>query len=496
MPNNWKSLSAIKYRIILLLPILSLIPRQAVSQSVSAIERNVNEVLQSNGMTNASMSVMVYNISKNQTVYSYHPQLSLIPGSLNKIFTTAVGFEQLGTDFRFCTKLCYDGSVDRMGTLHGNIYIIGGGDPMLGSNRFKQTMPDTLFASWKRAMESKGIHQVDGRIYYYTGIYDNHPLHDSWAWGDIGNYYGAGVYGLNFHENMYTVRFAPGKRIGSPSTVVQIEPKDLNVKSNNEVTTAGENSGDQVIIYGDPQSSVRRYCGTVPLGKPFDVRGAMPTPPRSCAELFSEYLRLHNMHVSNNASECVSLPDRLNTVMEYYSNTYYVIAQYTNQTSNNIYAESIFKYLGYNAYHLGTFANGSKCINQFFKNNNLKAVGVNVLDGSGLSRLNLVTAEFVCRFLTVVQMKPFYNDFRQSLSKVRESGTARNLLRDLPSDVEIYVKSGTLTGVKSYAGYFVNRQGDLLCFCVIVNNHTCSAADIKNRMEKVLRPIALYQPAK
>lgn len=466
----------------------------ATAQTAAAIKQCVNEVLQSNGMAHASVSVEVYNISKRKPVYSHQPNLSLIPGSLGKIFTTAIGFEQLGSNFRFKTTLAYDGYIDHAGTLHGNLYVIGGGDPMLGSYRFKQTAPDTLFATWTAVLKGRGIHHIDGRIYYYTGIFDNHPLHDTWAWGDVGNYYGAGAYGLNFHENMFTVRFNAGKKTGYPATVAQIEPKELNVRGYNEVTTAQEGSGDQVVIYGDPANTVRRYCGTVPIGKKnFAVRGAMPSPPRSCAEVFADYLRTHDVHVTNNVAECSTLPEKLTTLMDYYSNTYYVIAQYTNQTSNNIYAESIFKYLGYQAYKKGSFANGSKCINQYFKNNGLNAGGVNIVDGCGLSRNNLVTTNFMCRFLTHMQGRPIYDDFSKSMAKVKESGTARNMLKDLPGGIDVRLKSGTLNNVKAYAGYVTNEQGEVLCFCIISNNHTCSNAEIQSKMEKILRPIALYK---
>ena len=483
-----------KIALVFLFLFSAIVGPNANAQTVAAIKQSVNEVLKSAGMNHASLSVSVYNITKKETVYSYQPQMSLIPGSLSKLFTTAIGFEQLGSSFRFKTVLAYDGFIDQRGTLNGNLYVIGGGDPMLGSYRFQQTTPDTLFAQWTAALKGRGIHHINGRIFYHTGIFDNKPLHDSWNWGDVGNYYGAGAYGLNFHENMYFVYFNPGKDAGYPATVAQIEPKALNVRGYNEVTTAGRGTGDQVVIYGDPGNSIRRYCGTVPLGKEnFPVRGAMPSPPRSCTELFADYLRTHDIPVSNNVAESTTLPSNLSTLLEHHSNTYYVIAQYTNQTSNNIYAESIFKYLGYKAYTKGTFENGRKNIIQYFKNNNLNASGVQIVDGCGLSRNNLVTTDFVCRFLTLIQGKDEYRDFRNSLAKVNESGTARDILKGLPKGIEVSLKSGTLDNVKAYAGYVTNEQNETLCFCIISNNHTCSNADIKAKMEKMLRPIALYK---
>lgn len=482
-------------RILLFVALLSAMP--ATAQNSAAIGRSVSEVLKSSGMGHASLSVTVYNITKKESVYNYQSQTSMTPGSLSKIFTTAIGFEQLGSDFRFITVLAHDGFIDQKGTLQGNLYIIGGGDPMLGSYRFHQTTPDTLFAQWTAALRGRGIQSINGRLLFYSNIFDNKPLHDSWTWGDIGNYYGAGAYGLNFHENMYFVRFRPGKEVGYPATVAQTEPKELNVRSYNEVTTAAKGTGDQVVIYGDPNQNVRRYCGTVPMGKDlFPVRGAMPSPPRSCAELFANYLRNHEISVSNNVAECTTLPSNLSNLLEHHSNTYYVIAQYTNQTSNNIYAESIFKYLGYNAYKKGSFENGCKCIYQYLKNHSINTSGVQIVDGCGLSRNNLVTTDFVCRFLAHIQSRPVYTDFRKSLAKVKESGTARNMLKDLPDNIEMYLKSGTMDNVKAYAGYVVNEQNEELCFCIVSNNHTCSNAEIKSKMEKILRSIALYKSNK
>ena len=186
------------------------------------------------------------------------------------------------------------------------------------------------------ALKKKGIRRVDGRICYNVSIFDEQPLHDSWQWGDIGNYYAAGVSGLNFHENMYFVYFNAGKKLGYPATAVRTVPKNIDIHGTCEVTTAGENTGDQVTIYGSPTGKERLYRGTVPLGKTdFAVRGAMPNPARTCADLFSSYLRTHGIGVSSNSMQVYSTPDSLWQVVDYRSTPYYTIAQYTNLTSNN-----------------------------------------------------------------------------------------------------------------------------------------------------------------
>ncbi len=461
------------------------------AQNKSELEKTVNSICKENDMKHATLSVEVFNISKNQMVYSHDAQRCVTPASLNKLFTTAAGFEKLGSNFRFKTTLTYSGNIDNHGVLHGNLYIIGGGDPMLGSYRYKQTVPDTLFSTWAKILRNNGIKSIDGRICFDATIFDNQALNDSWQWGDIGNYYGSGVSGLNFHENMYFAFFAPGKKIGYPATLERTQPKDINVRSTNEVLTGPENSGDNVVIYGDPNNPMRNYKGTIPMGKKsFSVRGALPSPGQTCAELFARYLRNNGINVSSNVTEVFSKNDNTHTLLDYFSNTYYVIAQYTNLTSNNIYAESIFKYLGYHQSGQGSYASGSKAVMSYIGTLGLETSGIRIVDGSGLSRLNRVTADFLCRFLAKTSQRSFFNDYNNTLAKVGESGTARNLLPNLPKGIDMRIKSGTMDGVRNYAGYVFTESGDMLCFSVLCSNYDGSSNAIKTRIEKILYSIA------
>ncbi len=462
----------------------------AGAQQVADLEKTILGVHRESGMQHGMLSVCVYNVSKGQEVYSYNSQMTMTPASVNKLFTTGVAFSRLGSDFRFTTQLGIRGEVDRDGVLHGNIYIIGGGDPMLGSYRYRQTIPDSLFEGWTRALKKKGIKRVDGRVCYNVNVFDEQPLHDSWSWGDVGNYYGAGVSGLNFHENMYFVYFNPGNKIGYPASSVRVSPKNVSVHGICEVTTGPEGSGDNVIIYGSPTSDERLYRGTVPLGKnDFRVRGSLPNPAKQCADLFASYLRTHGISISSNSMQVYSQPDSLRMILDYYSSDYYTLAQYTNLTSNNIYAEAIFKYLGYAKFGKGSFTNGSKAVMDYFREKKLDVSGVKVVDGSGLSPLNKVTSDFMCRYLMAISKESFFNDFLRSLSKVGENGTAKNLLPNLPAGISVRVKTGTMDGVKAYAGYIDAANGDRLAFTIISNGHEVSSNAVAEKLNKILQKV-------
>ena len=469
-----------------------ILPLLASAQATSDLQRVVDKVCQDPSMRHASVSVCVRSVDDGHEVYAYDAQRSLAPASLEKLFTTALGFDRLGAAFRFTTTIGYTGEVGHNGTLDGDLYIIGGGDPMLGSYRYRQTQPDSVFAAWHKALADRGIRKVGGKVLYNVGVFDRQYLPDTWQWGDIGNYYAAGVSGLNFHENMFFIYFSAGSRVGYPATIVGTLPHSLAVNLQSEVGTAGEKSGDQVVVYGEPNSSIRVCRGTVPLGSTkFGIRAAMPRPAENCATLFATYLRRHGTEVAGSVDEAFATPKEMTVALRYGSNPYHVIAQYTNLTSNNTYAECIYKYLGYERFGLGSFDNGQRAVQEYFKSLGLETSGVQVVDGSGLSRENRATADFICTFLQKVAHKDYFQSYQRTLGVVGKSGTARSMSMALPAGVVVHVKSGSMHGVCTYAGY-VERNGAFRnAFSILCNGYDGGASQARARLQEVIREIAM-----
>lgn len=192
----------------------------------------------------------------------------------------------------------------------------------------------------------------------------------------------------------------------------------------------------------------------------------------------------------SHASDEVNSSDKVNVIFDYYSVPYSVIAQYTNMTSNNLYAESIFKYLGYEASGKGNFKSGADVVNKFLKDKGMDMTAVNIVDGSGLSKSGMATARFFTDFLAKVAKTNYYNDFRKTLPKIGESGTARNMLAgQMPANTDMSVKTGTMSGVCSYAGYATRANGEKICFAVLLNNQKVSASTVRPLVAKLLLAI-------
>ena len=235
-----------------------------------------------------------------------------------------------------------------------------------------------------------------------------------------------------------------------------------------------------------PQSYERYYRGTVPLGQhDFRVRAALPNPPRTCATLFATYLRSHGISVSLDASEAPTLPDSLRTISEYFSPNLRLIAQYTNHTSNNIYAESLFKTLGHRQQGVGSYEGGARAVEQYIDEKGIDREGIRIVDGSGLSRSNQLTASFLCRFLAAVSREPWFEDYLATLPQAGKSGTARTLFPNLPAGTVVFVKTGSMEGVRTMAGY-INRGGRRYAFAILASGHTCSSADATRHLSDIL----------
>lgn len=135
--------------------------------------------------------------------------LNFIPASNLKTVTAGAALKRLGADFRFETAVAYSGSVGTDGVLHGNLYIIGGGDPTLGSQAALAMPKDSLFSRWERAVRGAGIRSIAGSI-----IADSRRMpaevNGSWMYEDLGTYYGATCSALMFNENCLEITVAPG----------------------------------------------------------------------------------------------------------------------------------------------------------------------------------------------------------------------------------------------------------------------------------------------
>ena len=215
----------------------------AFSQPVKERLAKAMESLQADlQMKHAMLGFSVIKSETGEKVFEVNAQTGLAPASCQKIITSAAAMEILGPSFRYQTVLGYDGTVHH-DTLNGNLYVLGTGDPSLGSWRFDSTKEQLVMHNWLEALKKKGIYKITGNLIGYTGVWEPEILPGGWIWDDIGNYYGAGVAALNWRENQYDLILQSGNMVGDKVAIVGIQPQPYGITLESRVLSAAKGTG-------------------------------------------------------------------------------------------------------------------------------------------------------------------------------------------------------------------------------------------------------------
>lgn len=491
-----------RVRLIFLIPaLLILFSFNGQSPAPAYLQRELNRFAADPALKNASWGFCVIDIETGRTVVSHNESQALVPASTQKVLTTSSALMLLGANFRYQTIIGYSGQIDAGGVLRGDLIIKGSGDPAFGSSAMHDSLNlNRVFAGWLQTVRNAGIRQINGRVLADESVFDQELIPRKWLWEDMGNYYGAGASGLSANENMYTVYFQPGNAVGQPARIVMAEPQIPGITFINQVTTGVRGSGDQVYIFGAPYQMERTLTGTVPLGSSnFPVRGSIPDPPFFVASAFSDFLNRNSIsqslpplsqRLSAQAGYTpAAISRQLNT---WASPTLAAIAQRTNLSSVNTFAENLVKTIGSRAKGEGSTAAGNEAIKDHWKKAGLDVDGMFLYDGSGLSPSNRLTAYQLARVLQITAGQPFFDEFQAGFPLAGRTGSIASSFRGTPSEGVLRAKSGFLANVRSYAGYTKTADGKTLAFAFIVNDYHGTPASMREKMTRLMDAITRY----
>lgn len=437
------------------------------------------------GLTTASVSIAVSDNQTGEMLIKSKPQQSLAPASILKLITTATALEVFGPDYRFQTTLATSGVI-RNDTLFGDLQIVGGGDPTLGSTYFPGN--NHFMEDWINVIQRKNIKVVTGNLVLDASIYESQTIPNTWIWEDIGNYYGAGASGISIYDNLYEIHLSSDKEAGMATKMGQINPEIAGLEIQNEVLSSDINS-DQAYIFGSPLENRRVIRGTIPKNRSdFVVKGAVPDPAALLANEFRKKLAACGINVSGatrfekaNKKEGISL-----VLSIYQSPPLRDIIKVTNYESVNLFAEHLLKQLAFRSSGLGTTKDGCKFIVEFWKDKGLDMKGFFMNDGSGLSRFNALTASQMVNILDYMKTKSTYStDFYESLATVGK-GTLNVFRNENFPDQCLRAKSGSMTRVRCFAGYLTTDSKRELTYSIMLNNFSCSQLEATKKIEEVL----------
>lgn len=455
-------------------------PKFTDSTAIQQLLRQLDTFQASPAARFGTVALSVRRVRDGQEMIGYNARRSLPSASTLKLITTATALSVLGPDHTYTTTLERDGTI-RDSILTGNLYLRGTGDPSLGSWRFPgyADLP-ALLKSWSAAVRAAGIRQVQGTVVGDASLYGDLTTPDTWPYGDLGNYYGASLSALNINENLYRVFFIPGASVGAPASVSRFDPAVPYLTFRNTVTTDAANTGDQVVIYGAPFQNQQWLTGKVPIGNEFSVKGALPDPAYYTAYALQQQLLRDNVPIANPpASVGGGLPSiigqtgKRTVLAQYQSPTLVALVRETNFQSINLYAEALLRTTALRMDKTVRSTDASlDLLMAFWQGKGVDLGGFRVRDGSGLSAVGALTADNMTGILGAMGRDSAFGAFYGTIPVVGQTGTVRNLARGTAAAGNIRAKSGSIEGVRAYAGYFTAADGEPMSFCLLVNKFT------------------------
>ena len=425
-----------------------------------------------------------------KTVASLNEDLRMTPASNTKLVTTGCALHALGPDFRFRTGLGYTGTV-KDGTLEGDLYILGGGDPTIGAKDSIAFRPEALFWKWKTLLRGAGIERIHGRIIGDGSAYEDHLEHVSWSYDDLGTYYGTGSNALCFYQNAIDYSVAAGAREGAPVSFVQTYPETPWMHTANYGVTGSAGSGNSLYLYTTDLAPYAQLRGVYGLDrKPKTEHFANKYGDLTCAYYFWKNLKETGWEVTGEYAQVdrsgrISGADFIQKDLAgkpvdigyTESPTLGEIARITNWNSDNFYAESMMRAMGEIATTVASYDSCRVAVYEVLAGLGMPLEEIRLADGCGLSRMNYLSATWITDYLQAMLHSPAAGAFLASLPAPGQ-GTL-NMIK-IKGGERIRMKSGSMDGVLCYSGYILDAGGaPAYTFSILTNNATAPVKEVR-----------------
>jgi D-alanyl-D-alanine carboxypeptidase/D-alanyl-D-alanine-endopeptidase (penicillin-binding protein 4) len=460
--------------------------------SLFSQEKALDRFLKNDSLAHASISFCVLDATDGKPLLEYNSEKSLAPASIMKLVTSAAAIDLLGPDYTFKTSIGYTGEI-KNGRLTGDIVIKGGGDPSLGSGYFTDHYGDFI-SKWIEDIKRSGIKSIKGRVIADDSFFDYHPVPSKWLWEDAGNYYGAGTYGLSVYDNTYEIHF---------NTIAGIHPvitgmiPDINTFDfSNWLTAAG--TTDKGYVFAAPYSTDGWLAGTIPVNDDdFILKASITDPPFLVAKIIDQKLKEAGIEISGDPTttrfEKKPVAAPLKLISETDSPPLDEIIEILNHFSINLYAEHLTKEMGRVFRNSATTDSGIDVIKEYLSDAGINMGGVFIEDGSGLSPLNAINSKSIAMLLFQLKKNgKYFDEYFNSLPDAGKEGTLQYYFKDPVFKSRFRAKGGSMTRVRSMAGYVRTNSDRELIICLIVNHYSGSSRYIMSGIEELIKEIILY----
>ena len=485
-------------------------------------------------LVRAHWGIDVEDQESGKTLYSLNADQLFLPASNAKLFTTATALSLAGPDYKFRTTIEGTGPVDAAGRLHGDLVIVGRGDPNISGRVLPYALKTERRPPYTQVLEDlanqvaeRGIKKVEGDIIGDDTFYAPERYGEGWARDDLQWSDGAPVSALSFNDNVLFLNIQPGAHDGDKA-VVTLEPETGYYQVENRVMTIAPGMARKIGVHHDPDAKALVVWGWLPEGDPGVSEAlAVDDPAELTAELFRGLLEQRGITITGktqarhgdlaqffdqipelpvsaagrrdccmNQPTTVSSPDpasdpaaspAITVFAEHDSLPFIEDVRVINKTSQNLHAELALRLAGKLGGAGGSFEGGESAVKSFLLQAGLREEEFVLLDGSGLSRRDLVTPAAVTRLLVYARHQPWGEAYEESLPDGGVDGSLSDRFVNSPAVGLIHAKTGTLSHVSALSGYGQTLKGRRFVFSIFCNNYNLPPAKVVPAIDAVVK---------
>lgn len=410
---------------------------------------------------------MVVSLTRGDTLYAHNAGEEMVPASTMKLLTSALAFERFGPTYQFSTDALRDGTVGPDGTLTGNLYLRGDGDPAL-SGKFLPGGPEAPMNRLADLVASQGIRRITGDVIGDATGFDDQKVPEGWLSRYLQASYAARVSALSLNENLVAVAVTPSAP-GKPATV-RLEPSTSAIPLVANVrTVAGGGARLGFRKLGDGTIQANGSIGTRAGTRKYVY--IVEDPASFATGAFRNALIARGVKVDG-GMRLGKTPPAATKVAGLLSPPLASMIAVMNRESVNHYAELLFRNAarGPRREATGTVANASSLLDNFFATK----VGADTThlvfaDGSGLSTLDRLTPRSQVQLLGYAHRAPWGPWLHSSLPVAGDSELLKRRMRNTPAEGNLHAKTGTTNEVIALAGYVTAVNGEVLAFSFLYN---------------------------
>lgn len=459
----------------------------------------VQAALGSAGSDKAYWGLVVSDADTGEELYSLNAGRYFMPASNAKLFTTALALATLGPDFHIRTAVEGTRQPDSSGHLEGDLVLIGRGDANLSNRVFPFVQhaehngpPEKGLADLADQVVAAGVKEISGDVVADDSYFAPERYPPGWGIDDAVWSYGAAISALAINDNFISVDLRPGAMVGAP-LLFSAAPWPGIYEMRNDTLTTAPGTEAKLRLERDPDSQTFRLTGTLPLdAPPRQLQLAVTQPAENAAAILMQLLQARGVRVEGHSrarhgdrNTPLQPGSSMRVLAEHMSPALLEDVRITNKLSMNLHAELLLRVAAKEKAGAITMDDALDFATQFRQSIGIAPDDVQLTDGSGLSRGDLVTPQSLVQLLAYAQRQPWGPDFVATLPVAGQDGTLENRMRGTAAAGRVHGKTGLVEHVNSLSGYATTRRGEHLVFAIFGNNTGTHGRDAANVVDSI-----------